>query len=106
MILTPRVNQRATLAAAPGSRRGKSGPPARALTVTLSPEMIRTTANNRVGNQLFRTFVAIAAAAAIGTPAGPIYWIVITPLTGRAAFRIARWMTRECNEGMAGAERL
>src|SRR5688500_18443744 len=33
-------------------------------------EVIRTTASNRVDNQLFRAAVAIAAATAIGTPTG------------------------------------
>jgi hypothetical protein len=43
----------------------KIGPAALALTITLSPDVIRTTARHRVGNYLLRAPMAIAAATAI-----------------------------------------
>jgi len=51
-------DQRATGAAAPGSQRGKSSPPALELTVTPSPHVIRATVRNRVDNQLLRSAMA------------------------------------------------
>jgi hypothetical protein len=58
-------------------RRPTHGPP--------SPGAIRTTVRNRVGSQLIRTTVAIAAATTIATPAGPIYPLTrVAPVTGRS----------------------
>jgi hypothetical protein len=46
-------NQRGEPAAAPGSQRGKSSPPARVLTIMPSPHVIRTTVRNRVEEAVF-----------------------------------------------------
>ena len=57
----------------PVRRRGKSDPPAMVLTKTPSLWMLRTTARNRVGNQLARTPGGESAATALAAPSNPIY---------------------------------
>ena len=44
------------------SRRGKTSPPRQVLTVTAAPEVIRATANNRLGVRVMRATVTNAAA--------------------------------------------
>jgi hypothetical protein len=83
-------DQRGEPAAAPGSQRGKSSPPALVLTITPSPHVIRTTVKNRVDIQPIRTPAAIAAPTAICTPACPDLPNRITLLTRSLAPRLAR----------------
>ena len=89
-VIPPRSKRRASAAERPWPRLPVRGVENRALRRSrlrrrCRPRLIRTTANNLPSNKSYsERSVANAAAAAIGTPAGPIYWIVSTPLTGRA----------------------
>ena len=81
----------------------KIGPPALVLTISPSPRANRAPVSNRVGNQLIRTTVAIAAATALRTPAGRFTGSSITPLTGRSRPESPADPMWRRNDGMAGA---
>ena len=66
-----------------GSRRGKSGPPALVLTVTPSPDMIRTT-SGIVSVTSWSNVTGDRSGDGDHDACGPIYGIEITPLTGRS----------------------